>query len=157
LCFQSWDHFGLHPCWIHIADWWWFDQLWVCLRWSYGCSFLLLLDQYSEHQIGQPILYTNIDSLFFIIIIISKCLYILNIILTFLPNDCKHITTEFKFWRSHKSTDWNVSWDGTPIFMATAKKLLMFSIHLKAIVLVFTFFTDPGMRVFTNLNRKYVL
>lgn len=35
--------------------------------------------------------------------------------------------------------------------MATAKKLLMFSMHLKAIVLVLTFFTDPGIRVFTNL------
>lgn len=79
------------------------------------------------------------------------------VLLTFLPNDCKHITTEFKFWRSHKSTDWNVSWEGTPIDMATAKKLLMFSIHLKAIALVFTFFTDPGMRVFTNLYRKCVM
>lgn len=72
---------------------------------------------------------------------------------TFLPNDCKQITTEFKFWRSHKSTDWKVSWEGTPIDTATAKKLLMFSIHLKAIRLVFTFLTDPGIRVFTNLQE----
>lgn len=73
--------------------------------------------------------------------------------LTFLPNDCKQITTEFKFWRSHKSTDWNVSGIGTPKALAASKKAEMFSMHLNAILLSLTFLTVPGWRALTNLHK----
>lgn len=76
-----------------------------------------------------------------------------SIILTFLPNDCKQITTEFKFWRSHKSTDWKVSCTGTPKALAASKKALMFSMHLNAILLSLTFLTVPGWRALASLQR----
>lgn len=77
-----------------------------------------------------------------------------QILLTFLPNDCRQITTELRFCLSHKSTVWKVSWAGTPICLATSRKLLMFSMHLNAIVLLLIFFTEPGFIMFTNLKKK---
>lgn len=74
--------------------------------------------------------------------------------LTLRPNDCKQITTEFKFWRSHKSTDWNVSWFGTPKALACSKNAEMFSMHLKAIVLSFTFLIVPAFSELMSLQRR---
>lgn len=73
--------------------------------------------------------------------------------LTFLPNDCKQMTTEFKFWRSHKSTDWKVSWTGTPKAFAASKKAEMFSMHLKAILLSLVFLIVPGWRALVSLHK----
>lgn len=73
--------------------------------------------------------------------------------LTFLPNDCKQMTTEFKFWRSHKSTDWKVSWTGTPNALAASKNAEMFSMHLNAILLSLTFFTVPGWSALASLHK----
>lgn len=79
---------------------------------------------------------------------------LLNFILhlTFLPNDCKQITTELRFCLSQRSTVWNVSCGGTPSCLAASKNALMFSMHLKAIALLFTFFTKPGCMLLTNLK-----
>lgn len=41
---------------------------------------------------------------------------------TFRPSDCRHMTTEFKFCRSHRSTLWNVSCGGTPSCLAWSRK-----------------------------------
>lgn len=41
---------------------------------------------------------------------------------TFRPKDCRQITTEFRFWRSQRSTLWNVSCTGTPKFLAVSRK-----------------------------------
>lgn len=70
---------------------------------------------------------------------------------TLRPSDCRQVTTELRFCLSHRSTVWNVSWAGTPMARAVSKKLLTFSIHLKAIVDSLIFFTLPGSIMFTNL------
>jgi len=73
--------------------------------------------------------------------------------LTLRPSDCRQITTEFRFWRSHRSTLWKVSWVGTPKFLAHSRKAEMFSMHLKAILLSLTFLMDPGCRALASLHR----
>lgn len=72
----------------------------------------------------------------------------------FLPRDCKQMTTELRFCRSHKSTVWNVSWAGTPRSFAASKNAFIFSMHLKAILLSFIFFTAPGLIVLAKLQTK---
>jgi hypothetical protein len=70
---------------------------------------------------------------------------------TFLPKDCKQMTTELRFCLSQRSTVWKVSWAGTPRSLAASRKALIFSMHLKAIFVLFTFLTIEGLIVFTNL------
>lgn len=41
---------------------------------------------------------------------------------TLRPSDCRQMTTELRFWRSHRSTLWNVSCGGTPNCLAWSKK-----------------------------------
>lgn len=72
--------------------------------------------------------------------------------LTFRPKLCKQITTELRFCLSHKSTVWKVSWAGTPNCLAASRNALMFSIHLKAIVVWLIFFTEPGWIELANLK-----
>ena len=74
-------------------------------------------------------------------------------LLTFLPKDCKQMTTEFKFCRSQRSTDWNVSWTGTPKAFAASRNAEIFSMHLKAILLSLTFLMVPGWSALVNLQR----
>lgn len=73
--------------------------------------------------------------------------------LTFRPKLCKQITTELRFCLSHKSTVWKVSWAGTPNCLAASRNALMFSIHLKAIVVWLIFFTEPGWIELANLKN----
>lgn len=80
------------------------------------------------------------------------CIYIF--IYTFLPRDCKQITTELRFCLSQRSTVWKVSWAGTPNVLAASRNALMFSIHLNAKLVLLTFFTDPSLISFTNLKKK---
>lgn len=72
---------------------------------------------------------------------------------TFLPSDCKQITTEFKFWRSQRSTVWNVSWTGTPKPFAASKNAEMFSMHLNAILLSLIFLIFPVSSELTSLHK----
>lgn len=44
--------------------------------------------------------------------------------ITLRPKDCRHMTTEFKFCRSQRSTLWKVSCVGTPKFLAQARKAI---------------------------------
>lgn len=85
-----------------------------------------------------------------------KCSIRCLLLLTFLPRDCRQMTTEFRFCRSHKSTVWKVSWGGTPRILAASRKTLMFSMHLNAIVLWLIFFADPGLMQFTNLKSHFI-
>jgi len=73
---------------------------------------------------------------------------------TFLPRDCKQITTEFKFCLSQRSTVWKVSCGGTPNDFAASRKAFIFSIHLKASDVLLTFFTEPCFMSFTSLAEK---
>lgn len=78
-------------------------------------------------------------------------------ICTFLPRDCKQITTELRFCLSQRSTVWKVSWAGTPNVLAASRNALMFSIHLNAKLVLLTFFTDPSLISFTNLKKKIMI
>lgn len=73
---------------------------------------------------------------------------------TFLPRDCKQITTEFRFCLSQRSTVWKVSCGGTPNDFAASRKAFIFSIHLKASVVLLIFFTEPSLISFTSLTEK---
>lgn len=64
------------------------------------------------------------------------------------------MTTELRFCLSHRSTVWKVSWEGTPHALAPSTKLLMFSMHLKAMVEVWIFLICPGFRALITLWRK---
>lgn len=74
--------------------------------------------------------------------------------ITFLPRDCRQITTEFKFCLSQRSTVWKVSWAGTPRALAASKNALIFSIHLNARVVLLIFLTEPSLMSLTSLKKK---
>merc|ERR1719154_981298 len=57
----------------------------------------------------------------------------------FRPRACKHMTTLLRFCLSQRSTVWKHSESVTPQTLAPLVKLLIFSMHLKAIV-VFAIF-----------------
>lgn len=84
---------------------------------------------------------------------VYSCLYEI-IYCTFLPRDCKQITTEFRFCLSQRSTVWKVSCAGTPNALAASRKAFIFSIHLKARDVLLIFFTEPSLISFTNLVGK---
>lgn len=73
---------------------------------------------------------------------------------TFLPRDCKQITTEFRFCLSQRSTVWKVSCAGTPNAFAASRKAFIFSMHLNANDVLLIFFTEPSLISFTNLIKK---
>lgn len=73
---------------------------------------------------------------------------------TFLPRDCKQITTEFRFCLSQRSTVWKVSCGGTPNDFAASRKAFIFSMHLKASDVLLIFFTEPSLMSFTSLIEK---
>lgn len=64
------------------------------------------------------------------------------------------MTTELRFCLSHRSTVWKVSWEGTPHALAPSTKLLMFSMHLKAMLEVWIFLICPGFSALMTLWRK---
>uniref|UniRef100_A0A182J6J0 Uncharacterized protein n=1 Tax=Anopheles atroparvus TaxID=41427 RepID=A0A182J6J0_ANOAO len=68
------------------------------------------------------------------------------------PSDCRQMTTELRFCRSHRSTLWNVSCGGTPNLIAASRKAEMFSMHLNAILLLLTFFTVPASIALTSVQ-----
>lgn len=74
--------------------------------------------------------------------------------LTLRPSDCRQITTEFRFWRSHRSTLWNVSCGGTPSCFAWSRKAVMFSMHLNAILLSLTRLIEPGLMQLISLHSR---
>lgn len=74
-------------------------------------------------------------------------------LVTLRPRDWMQITTEFRFCLSHKSTVWKVSCAGTPKVLAASRKALIFSIHLKAILLSLIFLTMPGLMLLTSLKK----
>lgn len=61
------------------------------------------------------------------------------------------MTTALRFCLSHRSTVWKSSWDGTPKVLAASKNELMFSMHLKAILLSWTRLTMPGCITLASL------
>lgn len=73
---------------------------------------------------------------------------------TFLPRDCKQITTEFKFCLSQRSTVWKVSWAGTPMARAASKNALIFSMHLNAKVVLLIFLTEPSLMSLISLKQE---
>lgn len=65
-------------------------------------------------------------------------------VLTLRPSDWRQMMTELRFCFSHRSTVWKSSWVGTPKDLAASKNMLMFSMHLNAILLCWIFLTVPG-------------
>ena len=61
------------------------------------------------------------------------------------------MTTLCRFCCSQRSTVWKSSSEVTPSVLAAARKLLMFSMHLNAILLCWIFFTEPAWIWFTRL------
>lgn len=76
---------------------------------------------------------------------------------TFLPRDCKQMTTEFRFCLSQRSTVWKVSCAGTPNPLAASRKAFIFSMHLKANDVLLIFFTEPSLMSFTSLGGETVI
>lgn len=145
LCYRSWCQIGWRLCLSHTGVRWRFGRPSSALRWSSWRSFRLPWAQLMACRTCRP-------KTRHFTWMINTCENV-TIQLTFLPRDCKQMTTEFKFWRSHKSTDWKVSCTGTPKAVAAAKNAEMFSMHLNAILLSFTFLTTPGCNALLNLHR----
>ena len=72
--------------------------------------------------------------------------------LTLRPRACRQMTTLWRFCCSQRSTVWKSSSEVTPRVLAAARKLLMFSMHLKAILLCWIFLTEPAWIWFTRLE-----
>lgn len=87
-------------------------------------------------------------------ILSTRYIYVYRWIRTFLPRDCKQITTEFRFCLSQRSTVWKVSCGGTPNDFAASRKAFIFSMHLKASDVLLIFFTEPSLMSFTSLIEK---
>lgn len=73
---------------------------------------------------------------------------------TFLPTDCRQMTTWLRLTRSVRSTDWNDSVSLTPICLNTSTASWISSICLKLSVVDFNFFAGmlPGFRALASLK-----